>query len=114
MLAVQGWNGRVSPPGGHAESGEDARCVAHRETWEETGLNLRPGRLLRTFDTGFKLYQCSVLPDAGEIDPRDLVEVRRAYWLPVEDFGRVDWRFPEQGAQLRQLIQTSEPASPSR
>lgn len=114
MLVVEGWNGRVGPPGGHVEAGEDARCAAHRETWEETGLNLRPGKHLATFDTGFRLYQCHVEANTGAIDPPDRLEVRRAYWLPVVGMGEVEWRFPRQGEQLRALIQSSEPAPASR
>ncbi|MBN7797516.1 NUDIX hydrolase [Parahaliea mediterranea] len=104
MLVIEGWNGRVSPPGGHTEPGESAQCAAQREAWEEAGLDLRVGRLVHTFDTGFNLYECAIHPDTGTIDPHAITEVRRAYWLPLADFGRVRWRFPEQGRELMDII----------
>ena len=71
---------------------------------EETGLDLLPRQLLRTFDTGFNLYYCEIHSGSGSIEPRSFFEVQRAYWLPLEDFGRVDWRFPGQGQELEQML----------
>ena len=87
LLLVQGLNGKISPPGGSSKFDESAQCTAYRETWEETGLRLRPGDLLMTFDTGFKLYECDVLGDSGEIDPSSQMEVRDAFYLPLGRFG---------------------------
>ncbi len=45
--------GKLGLPGGAAAAGESAQCTAHRETWEETGLDVRVGRFLGRLDTGF-------------------------------------------------------------
>jgi 8-oxo-dGTP diphosphatase len=104
VLLVQYYSGSVSPPGGSAESGEIAQCTAHRETWEETGLSLMPGPRLAVFDTGFHLYQCSVV-DEGQAPNGPAAEVRRTLWLPRAELEQVSWRFAGQGEVLRQLIE---------
>ena len=104
VLVVSNPEGRVGPPGGSARGSESAQCTAHRETFEETGLTLMPRQLLRTFDTGFNLYYCEIHSGSGAIEPHSFFEVQRAYWLPLEDFGRVDWRFPGQGEELEQML----------
>jgi 8-oxo-dGTP diphosphatase len=104
MLVVENLRGKVSPPGGKTEPGESAQCAAHREAWEETGLDVLPGPLLHTFDTGFNLYQCGIHAQSGQIGPHAPDEVRRAYWLRVEDFGTVEWRFPGQDEELHTLL----------
>ncbi|TXS92082.1 NUDIX hydrolase [Parahaliea maris] len=114
MLVVENWKGKLSPPGGLTNQGESAQCAAHRETWEESGLDVIPGELLATFDTGFNLYRCAMAPGAGELAPHAMTEVRRAYWLPLSDFGAARWRYEGQGEQLQALIQSSEPAQVSR
>jgi len=103
-LVVQARLGGIGPPGGGTLEGESAQCAAHRETLEETGLNLMPGRLLHTFDTGFNLYLCHIHAESGAIDPAHIDEVKQAFWLPVDEFGKHGWRFEGQGETLRQLL----------
>lgn len=103
-LVVQGRLGGIGPPGGSARAGESAQCAAHRETLEETGLDLMPGRLLHTFDTGFNLYLCAIHAESGMIDPVHIGEVKQAFWLPVDEFDQHTWRFAGQGEALRQLL----------
>ena len=103
ILLVQTYAGGMSPPGGKSIAGESAQCTAHRETWEETGLDLKPVERLAVFDTGFHLYHCEYHRnyDALNVWP---AEVLRALWLPVADLDRVEWRFPGQGQALQQII----------
>jgi 8-oxo-dGTP pyrophosphatase MutT (NUDIX family) len=103
-LVVQSRLGGIGPPGGSAWDGESAQCTAHRETLEETGLDLMPVRLLHTFDTGFNLYLCDIHAGSGSIEPVHIDEVKQAFWLPVEEFDQHTWRFPGQGETLRQLL----------
>lgn len=105
LLLVQGINGQVSVPGGTSAAGESPRCTAFRETWEETGLRLRPTELLAVFDTGFHLYRCEHHGASGAIDPPPRVEVRAAFYVPVTDFGKYPWRFGYQ----RQIMQDMMP-----
>ena len=103
VLLVQSWQGDVSPPGGRARSGESAQCAAHRETFEETGLDLMPVRLAAIFDTGFHLYLCEHhRKDSGlRLVPG---EEWRALWLPLQDMPEQTWRYAGQGSVLTKLI----------
>ncbi len=103
ILVVESRTGRISPPGGSAVEGEAAQCTAHRETFEETGLDLIVGDLLQVFDTGFHLYYCEIKADSGGIDHNPF-EVKRGYWLPFEHFDEVMWRYPGQGEALYRLL----------
>lgn len=104
LLVVQSLAGDISPPGGSSHGDESAQCTAARETWEETGLNLQPGRRLATLATGFHLYECQRDTDSGAISPRPGLEVRQAFYLHVDEFDQWDWRYPGQGDLLRKLI----------
>jgi 8-oxo-dGTP pyrophosphatase MutT (NUDIX family) len=103
ILVVDSRKGGLTPPGGKALAGESAQCAAHRETFEETGLNLLPRQLVHVFDTGFHLYYCEIHAETGLIAP-EAMEVKRGFWLPVEDFDKVQWRYPGQGEALAKLF----------
>lgn len=103
ILVVDSRKGGITPPGGKAFSGESAQCAAHRETFEETGLSLLPRQLVHVFDTGFHLYYCEIHAESGLIAPEAL-DVKRGFWLSLEDFDKVQWRFPGQGEALARLF----------
>jgi 8-oxo-dGTP pyrophosphatase MutT (NUDIX family) len=104
ILLVDSRKGGLTPPGGKVRAGESAQCAAHRETLEETGLDLMPGQLLRVFDTGFHLYHCEIHAGSGLIDHAVDADVKRGFWLSVDEFDDVQWRFPGQGEILRDLL----------
>ena len=87
--------------------GEIAQCTAVRETWEETGLTLKPGRRLARLETGFHLYECQRTADSGEIDPPPRLEVLEAFYLHVDEFDQWQWRYPGQKALFLKLIKSS-------
>ncbi len=106
LLVVQGLNGKISLPGGSSERGESAMCTAFRETWEESGLQLVPRERVAVFETGFYLYRCERDERSGEINPPAWRrEVRQAFYLQPAEFGEYEWRFPEQVALLRELVE---------
>jgi len=105
LLVMEGMGGTISIPGGSGEANETPRCSAHRETWEETGLNVEPVQLVRKFDNGFHLYRCNLTPESGQIDPPFALEVKRAFWLSPEEFDQYEWRFPDQKQLLRDYLQ---------
>ncbi len=107
VLVVENLEGLVNLPGGSSKKSEPAQCTAHRETWEETGLNLEVGTLLMVMDTGFHLYQCTFTANSGEIDPPPRLEVRRAYLLAPSTFKDQDWRFPGEEEQLQKLAESA-------
>ncbi len=102
LLVLRDWSGRVSPPGGSSAPGESAQCTAHRETWEETGLDLVPGELVSTFDTGFFLFRCDARRPGGEL--RAPGAEGRPQWLPLERLRDEQWRYPGQGELLLDLL----------
>jgi 8-oxo-dGTP pyrophosphatase MutT (NUDIX family) len=104
LLVVQGFNEKLSPPGGSSQPGESAQCTAFRETWEETGLRLQPQSLLHVFDTGFHLYRCERDATSGQINPPPRFEVRGAFYLSADRFDAYAWRFPEQQLLFRKLL----------
>ncbi|GAA5316315.1 MAG: hypothetical protein AseanaTS_15190 [Candidatus Pelagadaptatus aseana] len=108
LLLVQGQNGAVSVPGGSANPGENGRCAAFRETWEETGLRVVPGPLVRAFDNGFHLYHCRVGDWPERFEPPFRLEIREVMLLHRDQFDRVDWRFPEQQQWLSDWLQQNQ------
>ena len=114
LLVVEGLAGRISPPGGKSAAGESAQCAAHRETWEETGLDLQVNELLQVMDTGFYLYRCSFHANSGEIDPPRRLEIRQAFMLHPSEFDQYEWRFPEQISQLQELLRTHQETRPEK
>ena len=109
MLVVDSRKGGLTPPGGKSRQGESAQCAAHRETLEETGLDLIPSRLVAVFDTGFHLYSCEIHAQSGPIDPA-VLEVKRAFWLDIARIDEVQWRYPGQGETLKTVL-TEGPAA---
>lgn len=108
ILVVESTYGGITPPGGKTSKGESAQCAAHRETWEETGLDLMPGELVHVFDTGFHLYYCSIHARSGVVELGPLREVKGWYWLSVDDFDKAQWRYSGQGKILRDLLSGKE------
>lgn len=103
LLVVDSRSGGLTPPGGKSRDGEPAQCTAHRETLEETGLDLLPRELVSVLDTGFHLYRCEIHAESGTISP-DVLEVKRGFWLDSSAFDEVRWRYPGQGQILTDLL----------
>lgn len=110
LLVIEEMSGKISTPGGSANPGEPAHCTAHRETWEETGLNVKPTRLIRVFDNGFHLFECQA--DSAQTPPKApfYLEVKKVMWITIDDFDQFQWRFPEQKDWLKQQMLKSVPA----
>ena len=95
-------SGKLGFPAGMGHPGEAAQCTAHRETWEEAGIDAEVGRLIRVFENGFRLYAC--LPADPSIRPGVEVgvpewawaEVSAIDWIDPESVFAEDWRYPEQ------------------
>ncbi len=96
LLVVQDFKSYISVPGGSSDKKESPQCTAHRETWEETGLNVYVGELVDKFDTGFHLYKCSLSNPRGMIDPPPRLELQDVFWLAVDEFPNHTWRYPYQ------------------
>jgi len=91
------WSGHIAFPGGRAEPDDPSPWdTAARETWEETGLELRrDGRLLGTLDDLYPrnpaLPAIVVRPHVAlAVPPGPLVlsdELAAAFWVPIRRFG---------------------------
>ncbi len=90
------WSGHIAFPGGRREPGDrDAWDTAARETWEETGLDLRvDGVLLGTLDDLYPrnpaLPNIVVRPHVAVAAPRAALalsdELAAAFWVPIMRF----------------------------
>ncbi len=88
LLIQRADDGLWAMPGGMVDAGETAAEAACRETWEETGLTVRPTALMGVWDSRFcgtattwqlyqAVFQCE--PVAGEPGPSD--ETLDACWF---------------------------------
>ena len=102
-LLVKSWSGEWALPGGSVNASESSRCGAEREVFEETGLTARTGDLAIVFDNGFHLYWCEV---PASVEPRihRPLEVADVIWWNLEALPDGTWRYPGQGAMIRELI----------
>lgn len=94
---------RLSPPGGTAAEGETAQCTAHRETLEETGVEVKVGKLLKSFDNQFHLFHCLAVDEVTKLQVPEPFrhEICEILFLNPALSSDEDWRFPEQVPGIR-------------
>lgn len=99
------FGGEWGIPGGATQGEESAQCTAHRETWEETGLDVTVGEHLHRFDNGFSLYRCRIdsAADPRETKTNDPWEISAVEWIDPSTLNKNDWRFPDQFPVVQQL-----------
>ena len=107
VLLVKIMGGTYGPPGGSVNKRESAQCAAERETWEETGVEVRAGELAITFENGFQLYACESV-SGRDITITRPIEIKGADWFSEEELSQLRWRYPEQGSIILQLVQGSQ------
>ena len=83
LLITHRWGGKLGVPGGTLEPEELAQCTAHRETLEETGVQVLVGEPLQ------EEVPLS-LPAAARLEVSDIG------WYSLADLRRADWRFAYQ------------------
>ncbi|HQH26526.1 MAG TPA: NUDIX domain-containing protein [Oligoflexia bacterium] len=99
LLAVRHrFGSKLGLPAGTAEPGESAQQTAHRETWEETGIEVTVGRLLKKSGSAF-LYEChpkdpSSLDDITRLAAHDVLEITEVILIDPQSIRPEDWRFP--------------------
>lgn len=111
MLAVRHrGSGKLGFPAGFTRPMESAQCVAHRETFEETGLDVVVHGMIRQFGNGFTLYRCE-LADTGPAEVDELQvpasgrsEVSEVLWVDPTSTEASDWRFPRDYPVILQLF----------
>ncbi len=104
------FSGRLIFPGGTARKNETAQCTAHRETWEETGLNVTVGpHWTRVGFTPNHIYKCAAAPSiSAETIPvlpwRSRIEVSDIQWVDLTELQPREWRYPRQLRQIQRLL----------
>ena len=106
-------------PFGSHEPGETARGTAARETFEETGLDVAVGLLLRTFENDTALlFHCTprtAIEDYSRLRPVDTGEVAEV--IVIDPITMLDhdgrkirnaWRFPKDRDLLIELFEEYE------
>ena len=82
LLIEHRGSGKLDFPGGTQQPNEPLPCTAHRETWEETGLNVLVGPKLSVTTNGLALYAChtnagiDTLPSNFAAPPWAKIEVK--------------------------------------
>ncbi|EKF73883.1 MutT/nudix family protein [Alcanivorax hongdengensis A-11-3] len=102
-------NDKLDLPGGTREDDELAQCTAHRETWEESGLDVSVGRRLAVMKNGLHVYRCypHAMPEGTPPVPvSGRNEIGALGWWRSEDIPRDQWRFSYQYDQFKQLLKT--------
>lgn len=105
VLLIRGrGSDKLSLPGGASRSAELAQCTAHRETWEETGLDVRVGGFIGRTETDFYLYDCTPVTVVDElaVPGFSIVEVAEVVWRDPATLTGADMRFPWQLGLLRE------------
>ena len=103
LLLVKIMGGTYGPPGGTVADDESAQCAAERETWEETGVQVRAGDLAVEFDNGFRLYWCETVV-GREVEIIRPLEIQHADWYAPELFKHLKWRYANQADIIRTLM----------
>lgn len=111
------YSGKLDLPGGMAKHGENARCTAQRETWEETGLRVT---VLEPLPGLGNVYRCVLAePHAAVEDPPlrwwSRGEVADLSWVDPATLTAAQWRYGERVELLkRALSHIGDEGPPSR
>lgn len=109
VLAIRHrFSDRLDLPGGRSDGIETGQCTAHRETWEETGLNVVVGPRVSRPDESL-LYECSLSGDEADLTDRSIsliarIEVADLTWIDVQESRGRDWRYRWQLRWIRQIL----------
>lgn len=116
VLTIRRDSEAIQLPIGTRQTSESAQATAARETWEETGLDVRVGDLVETFSNEtVLLFSCapvSVIEDYARLKPIDQSEVRNVIVVEPSTMknhdGRVialPWRYSSDREVLRLLYE---------
>ncbi|MFN7039496.1 MAG: NUDIX hydrolase [Alphaproteobacteria bacterium] len=100
LLVVKDIIGKWNVPSGKPLPGETAHQTATRETLEETGIKVKPIKLLKNFWNEFYLYE-AVIDDPNfifstsyTVPPDSIDEISEVKFLPIYELTDDNVRFP--------------------
>ncbi|WP_164084645.1 NUDIX hydrolase [Alteromonas flava] len=108
LLVKHRLSGRWDIPAGGVRADESLACAAHRETFEETGLNVSVEKYLGTTQSGLALFQCDEHSGLGPDKYTSLpvpfwskTEVSAVKWQDPYSLPVREWRFLEQVTEIK-------------
>ena len=106
-IVTERFSGKKNFPGGSVDSPETPREAAKRETFEEAGLDVRVGRLIKQFPNNYCLYRCYANSPAEKLAPKRWLEIKTAEWHDPHKLKSENWRYHnfkyQQGIMLKEL-----------
>ena len=100
------YSGKLDLPGGRGKAGETAQCTAHRETWEETGIDVNVHEAVAVAGNVFRCVPVSH-QSAGE-DPTlhwwSRTEVTAVYWMELDAISPEQWRYGDRIRDLQRAL----------
>ena len=100
-------SGKYDIPAGQGLTNETAACTAHRETFEETGLNVEVTALISQSATGLQFFSCQKhqgfnAPNSAPPVPFwSSHEISHVEWIDPYSITSKDWRFADQLVEVR-------------
>jgi 8-oxo-dGTP pyrophosphatase MutT (NUDIX family) len=112
LAIVHRFSGRLNLPGGRRVGDETGQCTAHREMWEETGVDVTVGRFLIDRNSTL-LFDCRLPPsiDATRQVPVPMwghIEVVDIQWIDPHKQDPRDWRFQGELETLRLALDRAD------
>ena len=97
------------PAGKPKDEKEASYETAIRETFEEAGLEVKPQKLLATFEGDLYLYHCTLtssLPDQLRPMPGFEAEIAQVALVHINFLNETNVRFPSVLSQVKELFAT--------
>ena len=98
LMVKQSITGKLALPGGTNKQGESAPCTAHRETFEETGIDVLVKQQLSTLGSSTTiLYECQPLTTL-DLGYSKFLEISKIKLFSYEELKQMDknlFRFPD-------------------
>nr|WP_276307707.1 NUDIX hydrolase [Alteromonas facilis] len=104
-------SGRWDIPAGGQVTGESLACTAHRETFEETGINVSVDAYITTTTSGMALFACS--HQSGFTPPKyptlplpewSKGEVTQIKWVDPFTLNPREWRYMDQWPEIAEAF----------
>ena len=88
-------------PGGTKKRGESAACTAHRETFEESGIDSKIIKRMFIANNGFNVFLCEA-QNKINLNYSKKYEIDGILFLPIENIDH--YRYPEQLQKIKNYL----------